>query len=122
MLPVGGEDVEKVKGDVFLTFAGANEQPVMLLGDKEPRTPHLGEVIYKDDISSICRRWNWREADRTKLTEETKECILVIEGLFPVTRQEIEAATAELKELVKKYCGGEVNFNILDKNNPEIEF
>ena len=44
--PVGGEDLDKVKGDVILTFAGANEPPVVLLGDKESRPPHEGEIIY----------------------------------------------------------------------------
>lgn len=113
MLPVGGEDLDKIKGDVVLTFAGPAEPPVLLLGDKDPRSPHEGEVIYKDDISAICRRWNWREADRTKFTEETKNCILVIEGLAPVTREEIEAATKELRDLVEKFCEGEIEYRIL---------
>lgn len=121
MLPVGGEDTDKIKGDIILTFAEANEAPVLLLGDKEPRPPHLGEVIYKDEISTICRRWNWREADRTKLTEETKNCVLVIEGLPPVTKEEIENATKELRELVKKFCNGDINYAILDENKKETE-
>ena len=70
MVPVGGEDIDKIEGDVALTFAEPNEPAVLLLGDKEPRPPHIGEVIYKDNISAICRRWNWREADRTKFTED----------------------------------------------------
>ena len=121
MLPVGGEDTDKIVGDVVLTFAGANEAPVLLLGDKEPRPPHEGEVIYKDDVSVICRRWNWREADRTKFSEETKNCILIIEGLPPVTREEVENATKQLKELVEKHCGGNVIYAILDKEKSRIE-
>src|SRR3989338_4863454 len=93
MVPVGGEDIDKISGDIELTFAGPAELPALMLGDKEPRPPHEGEVIYKDSVSAICRRWNWREADRTKLTEETKNCILVVEGLPPATRAEVEAAT-----------------------------
>ncbi|MBI3335570.1 MAG: hypothetical protein HY001_03675 [Candidatus Portnoybacteria bacterium] len=121
MLPVGGEDLDKVKGDIVLTFAGPNEPPVLLLGDKDPRPPHEGEVIYKDDISAICRRWNWREAERTKLTEDTKNAILVIEGLQPVTREDIGKGTEELKELVEKFCGESFTYDVLDKNNTEIK-
>lgn len=121
MVPVGGEDVDKIKGDVVLTFAEPNEPAVLLLGDKEPRPPHAGEVIYKDNISAICRRWNWREADRTKFTEETKNCFLVIEGLLPVTKQEIEDATKELKELVQKFCGGNITYQILDDKHFETD-
>ena len=122
MVPVGGEDIDKMQGDIILTFAGQNEVPVLLLGDKEPRPPHAGEVIYKDGVSTICRRWNWREADRTKLTEGTKNCILVIEGLPPVTKNEIETATSELSDLIKKSCGGTVTNDVLDQSRSEIEF
>jgi len=120
MLPAGGEDIDKMKGNIILTFAEKNEAPTILLGDKDARPPHEGEVIYRDDISAICRRWNWREADRTKLTDETKNCILVIEGLAPITKQEIENATEELKELMEMHCGGDITSYILDKNNSEI--
>ncbi len=122
MLPAGGEDLGKIKGDVLLTFAGAGEPAVLLLGEKEPRPPHAGEVIYRDEISAICRRWNWREADRTKLTEETKSCILVIEGLPPITREEVENATRELSELVRKFCGADANYSLLDESKQETEF
>ena len=121
MLPCGGEDLDKLKGDLLLTFAGPDEVPVHLLGEKEARPPHEGEVIYKDATSTICRRWNWREADRTKLTTETKNCILVIEGLPPVTKAEIEAATNELGEQVKKICGGNFKSAILDSATKELE-
>jgi DNA/RNA-binding domain of Phe-tRNA-synthetase-like protein len=120
MLPVGGEDIDKIKGDVVLTFATGNEKKVLLLGDTEARAPHEGEVIYKDDESTICRRWNWREAERTKLTEKTKNCLLVIEGLSPVTKKEIEDATGELKDLIKKHCGGSLKSDILNKDNLEL--
>lgn len=121
MLPVGGEDLDKVKGDITLTFASPSEPPVMLLGDKEARTPHPGEVIYKDDVSAVCRRWNWREAERTKLTEETKNCVLVIEGLPPVTREDITKALLELEGLVMDLCKAETRVEVLDESVREIE-
>ena len=121
MVPAGGEDIDKIKGDIVLAFADTNEAPVLLLGDKEPRMPHHGEVIYKDGISTICRRWNWREADRTKLTEETKNCILVIEGFYSISSDEIKNAAKELKELVQRFCGGDVVCYTLDKDKSEIE-
>ncbi len=122
MLPLGGEDLDRMQGDISLTFAGPNEPPVMLLGDKEPHPPRNGEVIYKDAVSAICRRWNWREAERTKLTGGTKNCILVVEGLPPVSRAEVDAATRELGGLVKKYCGGGATVAIMDAEKREIGF
>src|SRR3989339_865764 len=121
MLPIGGEDIDKIEGDVELTFAKKNEPKTLLLGDKEQRSPHEGEVIYKDEISAICRRWNWREAERTKLTEETKNCILVIEGLSSTTKEGIEIITKELKELVSSICKGNLTYHILNKDKQEVE-
>lgn len=121
MLPVGGEDLDTIEGDLVLAFAGDHEPAVKLLGDPDPRPPHAGEVIYKDDISAICRRWNWREADRTKLTPETKNAVLAIEGLPPVTAEEVAAAVEELRNLTEHYCGGKLTTAMLNADHQELE-
>lgn len=122
ILPVGGEDLSQIVGDVYLTKAGDNEPAVFLLGEKEARAPKAGEIIYKDEVGAICRRWNWKEADRTKLTEETKNAFLVIEALPPVPRDVLEKAIHELADLVKQYCGGNVSTAFLDKEIREVGF
>lgn len=121
ILPVGGEDLDKIVGDVLLTRAGTNEPAVFLLGEKEARAPHAGEILYKDENGAICRRWNWKEADRTKLTQETKNAFLVIESLPPVPRETVETAINELADLVKQYCGGMVSIAFLDKDKREAQ-
>jgi DNA/RNA-binding domain of Phe-tRNA-synthetase-like protein len=121
ILPIGGEDLDKIVGDVRLTRAGNEEPAVFLLGEKEARPPHPGEIIYKDEAGAICRRWNWKEADRTKLTQETKNAFLVIEALPPVPRHLVETALHELADGVKQYCGGTVATAFLDKDNREIK-
>jgi DNA/RNA-binding domain of Phe-tRNA-synthetase-like protein len=120
LAPVGGEDLDRVKGDIVLGFARGDESFV-LLGDTEEKSPDPGEVIYKDDAGVLCRKWNWREGDRTKMTEDTKNAILVIEGLPPVGETEIAIAIQELSDLIKTYCGGEIVTFFLSKDNPEVE-
>ena len=120
-VPVGGEDLAKIEGNVLLTFAGDNETSVTLLGEQEARPPYPNEVIYKDNQGTICRRWNWKEVDRTKLTEETVNAFIVIEGLPPIDKDKIQQAVTELAELIKKYCGGEIKTAILDKSNPQVK-
>ena len=39
ILPVGGEDLDAIQGDVWLTVAGEDEAPVKLLGEREEATP-----------------------------------------------------------------------------------
>ncbi len=116
-VPVGGEDLSKIQGNVLLTIAGENEKPILLLGEHEERPPYPKEVIYKDEMGTICRRWNWKEADRTKLTEETTDALMVIEGIPPINKEIIQKAIVDLAELIQKYCGGEIKSYILDKDN-----
>ena len=49
LLPVGGEDLDSIEGDLRLTRASESEPPVRLLGEAEERAPKPGEVIYTDD-------------------------------------------------------------------------
>lgn len=118
LLPAGGEDLAAIQGDVHLTVAGDAEAPARMLGEPEARPPHPGEVIYRDAIGAICRRWNWKEADRTKLTEATRDCILVIEALPPATLQDLQAAVSELSDWVQHYCGGQISTDLLNRENP----
>jgi DNA/RNA-binding domain of Phe-tRNA-synthetase-like protein len=121
VIPVGGEDLDKMKGNLVLGFARGDESFIPL-GETEEKPPDPGEVIYKDNLGVICRKWNWREGDRTKLTEKTKNAILVIEGLPPTKKEEVCVAIQELTSLIKKYCGGETKTFVLDKESKEIEF
>lgn len=122
LLPVGGEDLEKIQGDITLTIATDQETPVILLGEKEARAPYPKEVIYKDELGTICRRWNWKEVDRTKLTENTHDAIIVIEALPPADRNTIQLGITELTNLVKQFCGGEVSATILNRQKPNLTF
>jgi DNA/RNA-binding domain of Phe-tRNA-synthetase-like protein len=121
LLPAGGEDLDAIEGDVALTLASENEPPVRLLGEAEGRPPHPGEVIYRDRAGAICRRWNWKEADRTKLTESTRNAILVVEGLPPAAREDVRAAVEELARRVRERCGATVATAVLDRERPEFE-
>jgi DNA/RNA-binding domain of Phe-tRNA-synthetase-like protein len=120
VLPVGGEDLDAVEGAVELRFAGDGEPAVRLLGEPEARPPKPGEVIYADRAGALCRRWNWKEADRTKLTETTRRGFLVVEALPPATRAELEAALADLATLVVEHCGGTVRTGVLDRDDAEV--
>jgi lysyl-tRNA synthetase class 2 len=119
LLPVGGEDLDQIQGDILLTVAGQDEARVQLLGESSARAPYPGEIIYKDSIGTICRRWNWKEADRTKLTQETRRAVLVIETIPPLTREKLTAALSDLHHRIEAHCGSQVRSHILDRSQPE---
>lgn len=120
MIPAGGDDIAKAEGDIILRFA-RGEEPFTALNSEEIETAREGEVVYADHKEVLCRRWNWRECDKTKMTEETKEVALVIEGLSPLTGEKVQEITEDLCGLVKKYCGAETRTIILNERRREVE-
>lgn len=120
LLPVGGEDLDSIQGDIVLRFAGDNEPAIQLLGESEAKAPKVGEVIYADNIGAICRRFNWKEADRSKLTAQTKRAVLVVEALPPVDEAKLRDALADLKSLTEHFCHASATVHILSPDLPEI--
>lgn len=115
-LPCGGEDIDRIVGELRLTVAVGTEE-FRTIGATEEDPPQPGEVIYRDDAGVVCRCWNWREADRTKLTHATTNAFLCIEALPPLTHK-LEAACEELAELVSTHLGGRAEIEIL--RNPSL--
>lgn len=118
-LPCGGEDIDSFVGNIRLTKAIGDEKFVPL-GSDENSPPFEGEIIYKDDVGAICRCWNWRESLRTILTENTKNAFLCIESLDANRDKALEAALAELADIVTSNIGGYCTVQILDINNNEM--
>jgi DNA/RNA-binding domain of Phe-tRNA-synthetase-like protein len=115
LLPCGGEDLDAIQGDLRLTVAEVDES-FLPLGAQEEQPPNAGEVVYADDLGIVCRAWNWREADRTKLTAETTRAVLVIEALPPRTEEDLRAACDELAALVTLHLGATCRVAILGAN------
>ncbi|WP_214323520.1 B3/B4 domain-containing protein [Nonomuraea sediminis] len=96
-LPIGGEDLDAYRGPARLVRATGDEASEEALGTPEP-----GEVIWRDDLGVTCRRWNWRQVVRTRLTEETKNAIFLLERLEPMSLEELRTAGEELTELLSE--------------------
>lgn len=118
-LPCGGEDIDKFVGDIRLTTAVGNEEFIPL-GTDENSPPYEGEIVYKDDKGAICRCWNWREAVRTMLTENTNNAFLCIELTDESRLIEFENALKDLAKKVQDNLGGISKISILDINNKEL--
>ena len=119
-VPAGGDDLDHVVGDIVLTIASGGERFVPLNGtDSMPPKP--GEVIYRDDEDVLCRRWNWRECDKSKMTVESTDLCLVVEGLPPVSSEEVRRISAELGEAIERYCGGTTILHLVERNAPAVE-
>ncbi len=120
IITCGGEDLDKIAGDMVLGFATGSEEFIPL-GESENSPPREGELIYKDDLGAVVRSWLWREADRTKLTNDTSNVLLYMELVKESRVGEFKTALNELYQVVIDELGGRGNLSILTKNNPECE-
>lgn len=105
-VPCGGEDLQKIAGDIHLGQAVGGESFLPLGAEVDaPALP--GEIIYYDNEGAICRCLNWREAQRTMLTETTQEVIFFMESINSEQAQRANQAMQELKKRVAEYFGVE---------------
>ncbi|PBC65683.1 cytoplasmic protein [Streptomyces sp. Tue6028] len=107
LIPVGGEDTDRIRGAMRLVRATGGEDFVTVAGGAEVvEHPDAGEVVWCDDEGVTCRRWNWRQGPRTRLTEESVSALFLLESLAPMPVADVESAGAELAELLEKFSPG----------------
>jgi len=105
-VPCGGEDLHLINGDLHLGKAKGGEAFLPLGADQDsPALPE--EIIYYDQDGAICRCLNWREAQRTMLTEDTTDAVLVIESINNEQAERANRAMDELKHLIDTYFNTE---------------
>ncbi|MEJ2112104.1 MAG: phenylalanine--tRNA ligase beta subunit-related protein, partial [Acidobacteriota bacterium] len=124
LIPCGGDDMDTVSGDVTLGLASSEETFAPLFSPDAVEHPDAGEIIYVNRMTGkvLCRRWNWRNADFSKINPESKNIAVNVDGMIPsIGRDEIEAAAEELRALLVKGCGGTISIHYLDMRNPVLE-
>lgn len=119
-LPAGGEDSDHFAGDMRLTKATGGEAFIAIGEDKDE--PCLeGEIAYLDNDGAVCRCWNWRDGQRTMLTDDTKNAFLIVESCVAEQEVSVREATAKLSALVNEYFGISSAPIIIDREHPTLE-
>ena len=117
-LPVGGEDIDTVEGDFRLGVTEGGDA-FLPIGEDEEDPTLAGELCYRDDTGAICRCWNWRDGQRSALSDDSKNAILVIECVDPERIGVLNEALDEFAELMGRYLGATiVSRTIVTRDNP----
>ena len=96
-LPLGGEDLTRYAGAPQLVRATGTEPfDTTADGGAVIEHPDPGEVVWCDDAGVTCRRWNWRQARRTQLRDDTTTALFILDALDPMTDDALHAAADDL--------------------------
>ena len=119
-LPIGAEDIDKIDGNLVLGRMNGTE-PFMPIGSEKDEPPLPGEIAYKDNTGVVCRCLNWRDGQRTQITDATTKEFIVMECLEKDRQKDLENALNDLEKYLTKYIGSKIlKKEILTINKKEI--
>ena len=121
LVPMGGHDLDTIKGNIYLKFAEGWE-PFTPMGEGETLIVPKGELVYRDDKEVLTRNWVWRQCEKDKATDKTKNIFIPIDVLSDVGRERADEIIRDLSQLIPKYLGGTLLTTILNSKNPNVEF
>ena len=98
-VPVGGENVAAYVGAPRLVVADGTELfDTLKDGVLAHESPEAGEVVWRDDVGVTCRRWNWRQGVRTRLSSEAKQMWFILESLPAMPLEALHEAGDQLAQ------------------------
>jgi len=60
--------------------------------------------VWCDAEGVTCRRWNWRQGTRTRITTGTRDAVFILDALDPLTDDELRAAADALTDGLRALC------------------
>ncbi|MDR1977454.1 MAG: hypothetical protein LBQ42_01845 [Synergistaceae bacterium] len=123
VLPAGGDDLDKVRGDIRLTRAQGRESYTPLGSPEQKEHPAPGEIVLLDTGNDevFCRAWCWKNGDVSKIEASTRRVAINIDALPPLGAEDGRVAALETQEMVRRFCGGSSELYRLDAANGSIE-
>jgi DNA/RNA-binding domain of Phe-tRNA-synthetase-like protein len=102
---LGAHDLDFIALPVSLRLLTGRES-FTPLGETTPAPVVPGEYGYVDAAERLLCRLDVRQADFSKVTEQTRNVLLIVEGTAEHDPAVLRRAADEVIELVTHYCGG----------------
>jgi lysyl-tRNA synthetase class 2 len=124
VIPVGGDDLACAGKCLELRKANGDETFVPLGSPEIVEHPNQGEIIYVVTESGdvMCRRWNWRNSHKTRITEETTAMVMNIDGLGDDSEARVILTRDRVAKMLEKFCHAQVVTTMLSPTNPVYLF
>lgn len=110
IIPMAAYDLAKLTLPVELRFAQANEV-LHPIGGGETIPINAGELVYADQKQVICLDFNYRDADATKITLDSADVLLLIDGCAVTPVEEVQDALDLAVSRIIRYAGGTLDYS-----------
>lgn len=120
-LCLGCDDLDRTSGHLAFRYARHGDTFVDMSaaeGEDPNDPPKAGEVVYADQRHVLCRRWNWRQDARSKVTPATSRIVLTAQSNGV---GDVGAAAADLVTTLKRECGGDFRIAVASIARPVVE-
>lgn len=121
--PAGAFDLDHLGPMVSIRFS-QNGDRFTPLGEPEKEDElNPGEVVYAQGSQVLTRHWNYRDADATKVIENTHNAIFILERISEdaVPNSSMASAQASLADLLRPHAT-EVILAVIDAETPVTRF
>ena len=117
--PVGGDDVMHAGQCLELRYATGKENFTPLGRPDISEHPYPGEIIYVvvESNEVMCRRWNWRNGHKTRITEETQTIVMNIDVLGEKSETRAVETRDRVAGMLEEFCQAETNTTLLTPSN-----
>ena len=120
-MPVAIFDVAHIDSYIEVRHATGDEQYLAFSGEIENPAPQ--EVIFADATNQVhARRWTFRQSRRSIVTPETKQVLIVNEGLHESAATGVKALIDVLAEVTTDLWSAPHHQTILTAESPRLEF
>ncbi len=98
-------DANKLKGNLLMRFAEEGEK-FLGIGMEKPMLLQGGEIVISDS-EKLVAIYPYRDADSTKITEKTKNVMLLVCGVPGIGEETLQNAAQVALEYITHFCCGE---------------
>ena len=100
-------DEDKIQSREVIMRLARKGETFLGIGMNEPITLEGGEVVL-EDAGNLIAVYPYRDAERSKITESTKNAALVACGVPGISRDKLIQAADLAATYVVRFCGGEI--------------
>ncbi|WP_110082094.1 B3/B4 domain-containing protein [Actinokineospora spheciospongiae] len=120
--PSGAFDLDKISGPVTIRFGQGGDHFTPLGEPETNEEPTTTEVVYAQGSTVLTRHWNYRDSDLTKVTEDSRSVVFLMERISAeaVSNERMQQAQNDLAELLRPHCETLI-MSVIEPETPSTE-